>query len=184
MTGSGKEDSVSRFTFTSAVPWILVGARRGLSDNRDDTVLARSGDAGAELVGFVRQQEVSGSAEVPGLLLASISRGARFGAVTSEDVPPSPEARDKRHSTYTFAWEGQTQRSSHIDEQFRRSLPDIVKALDADSRDDFEWAIARLVFLVYESTLAMRRRRRMLISVVVIEMAALVIAAVLVLVLR
>jgi hypothetical protein len=185
MTGSPKEDHLSRFTFSSALPWILVGARRGSSDNRDDAVLASGGDAGTELVGFVRQQEFSGPAEVPGRLLAPISRSARFGAVTSEGVPPSSVARDQRHSTYTFAWEGQAEPSLHIDEQFHRSLPDILKALDADSREDFEWAIARLVFAVYESTMVVRRHRRRLVWAIVIEFSvALLVVLVLLLLLR
>jgi len=169
MTGSPKEDHSSRFTFSSALPWILVGAPRRSPDSRDDAVLASGGDAGTELVGFVRQREFSGPTDVHGGFLAYVSESARFGAVTSEGVPPSSVARDQRDSSYTFAWEGQVEPSLRVDEQFHRSLPDILKALDADSREDFEWAIARLVFAVYESAMVVRRRRRRLVQIVVIE---------------
>jgi hypothetical protein len=179
------DDGSGQFRFTSSVPWVLVGARRGPSNDRHDTVIASGGNAGTELVGFVREQEFSGVDEAHGRVSAFALRGSRFGAVTSEDVSPSLLARDQRSSAYTFAWQGETKYDGYLDEQFRRSLPDILDALDRGSKDDLEWAIARLVFIVDADTMSRRRKRRNLVSVAAIEIVLmLVVAVVLILVLR
>jgi hypothetical protein len=169
---------LSRLEFTSEVPWILVGVGRDGIHGRRDTILASGGRARTELVGFVRQQEFSGRSIATGRPLDLFSTRGQFGAVISEGIPPSLAAIDKRTSRYVFAWEGRIRNISVVDEQFHRSLPDLLVALEDRSSESLEWAISRLVFTVHENVQTDRRRRQLLMLVVLIEILMVLVAVV------
>jgi hypothetical protein len=178
---SSNDPYLSRFEFTSTVPWILVGVGRDEKYRQRDTVLASGGRARTELVGFVREQEFSGHSAPVGRLLEPIPAGSQFGAVISEGIPPSSGAVDKRTSRYIFAWEGRVRNISTVDEQFHRSLPDLLVALEDGSSEDLEWAIARLVFTVHENVQTNRRRRQLVILIALTEILVVLLVAIVVL---
>jgi hypothetical protein len=160
----------------SSLPWVLVGARRFVADEHRDGVLARGGDAGAELVGFVRGTEVTGDTSVrvgrfPGL------GGERFSAVISETIAPSPTLSDRRPSSYMLAWQGHARASGAIHEQFEKCLPDILDAIERDAPGDVEWAISRVLFLVRQHEVRSARNRtvRWLLVVLYAVLAALLV---------
>jgi hypothetical protein len=178
MSESYVNNELSGFSFASGVPWVLIGATSEPSATHRDRVLARGGDVGTELVGFVREREFAGSADANAWSQDVVGWRARFGAVSSKGVPPSSRARDARYSTYTFAWEGRVRDADRIYDQFERSLPDVVEAIDAGVKEDVEWAIARLVFTVHENTVDASGRRTRLIRLLIFEVISLLILAV------
>lgn len=163
------------YVLRSSIPWVLVGARRSGAPDARDRVLARGGDAGVELVGFVRELEEQAYREPDGVL--RLFDRSRFAAVRSEGVAPILSATDQRRSAYTFAWKGRP--SADIEEQFKRALPDILVAIEEDSESQLEWAIARVVYRLHatEADMATRRRRWLLLLG---EIVAIVVVALLV----
>jgi hypothetical protein len=90
-------------------------------------------------------------------------------------------AIDQRTSRYIFAWEGRVRNISAVEEQFHRSLPDLLAALEDSSSDDLEWAIARLVFTLHENVQAGERRRQLLMLVTFTEILVVLLVAIIVL---
>jgi len=157
----------------SSIPFVLIGATRGDSEDPDrvlaknpDRVLVRGGDAEIDLVGFVREKEVSHDYGDTAPYRSLFSRKG-FRLVRSEGRPPSFSARDQRYSTYVLAWKGAARASNEIDDQFNKSLPDILAAIDDNSLPQTEWALARVILLVQETEARLRRRQRLFATSVI-----------------
>jgi len=174
----------------SSIPFVLIGAARGDPENPDgvlvknpDIVLVRGGDAEIDLVGFVREKEVSHGYGDSASKLSLFPRRYRslfprkgFRLVRSKSRPPISSARDQRYSTYVLAWKGAARASYEIEEQFNKSLPDILAAIDDNSLPQTEWALARLIFLVQSKEARLRRRQRFVAGTVILYVLAIVLA--------
>jgi hypothetical protein len=66
-----------------------------------------------------------------------------------------------------LAWKGAARASNEIDDQFNKSLPDILAAIDDNSLPQTEWALARVILLVQETEARLRRRQRLFATSVI-----------------
>jgi hypothetical protein len=146
----------------SSIPFVLVGADRDSDNTRMERVLARGSDAGIELVGFVRESEVTQEYVESGRFLPTLLGRKRFWAVRSRTIAPIHSAMDKRHSTYVLAWKGTAPISSWVKEEFDRSLPDVLIGIEHRSPSETEWALGRVIFLVEQMEARLLRRRHLL----------------------
>jgi hypothetical protein len=144
-------NSDSGMLLNSSIPFVLVGNDRYSPTSRIDAVVARGNGAGIEIVGFIRESEVTHSyldSVTRNKFLLAMFRRKQFRIIRSSPTPPFHEALDQRSSRYALAWKGIAPVSLEIEEEFNRSLPDILIGLENKSPSEVEWALARVIFLI------------------------------------
>lgn len=167
---NGNESSI---ILRSPIPFVLVGASRDKFENRNNQVLVRSNNADIELVGFVRQTEISSSESESNTSFFE-SRG--FRAITGLGPPPRHESIDRRHSVYVLAWRGKARPGKEIENQFKRSLPDILMGIEHSSELETEWGLAYLIFLIQDNETILQRRQRLMTITLLACVIAIVVA--------
>lgn len=156
----------------SSIPFVLVGKGRDSADDSMDRVLVRGTGAGIEIVGFIRETEVTheyidSKQSLP--FLSILFGSKRYRAVRSEGIVPISAASDQRRSSYVLAWKGAAPVSPIIGDQFYKSLPDVLAGIENESPPQIEWALGRMIFLLQENEDKQRRRRRTLWIVISLE---------------
>lgn len=148
----------------SGETFIMTGYSPG-SNWRGEHVLLQSAGAPVELLGHVRTAEVDGMRDH--YRGAPHSRALLGGdlnevhVIVSDSVHFADPSR-MRSSKYALAWRGPASGAARrsVEAAFRRTLPDVVDALDSGEESAVSWAFAEVASAMsYATTDALRRRR-------------------------
>ena len=138
---SRKEDLLVKALVTeaSSVEFVIIGPTAGR-----DRVLARSANAGLDLIG---RSTVIRSFDSEEVRSDGVWASRPLNVVESNPIPDSQPELDKRKSKMILVWSGVCARESRstIEEAFRLHAVEIRKAIDEGNLEQFEWNVAPVV---------------------------------------
>jgi hypothetical protein len=142
----------------SPIEFVLIGPWEGR-----DMVLARSDNAGLDLLGFAVQK---GIAQEPRAYSGSSLGPYRYlNVVESYPVDSMQASSEKRKASYRLVWEGYCSPMSRerINESFDTHVADIQSAIKSKSLEQIEWSVAPVVYLCTRAAMRRRARRRLML---------------------